>query len=151
MASFHQAVRAMNNSTLTPAGHSSAARTPVKPRAVGKHFADRLAAEQARVEAEIKRVEAELEETRAQLVSSSSDSDSDSWQSLPRRSKSFHNDYEVSKTPCISPPTEIGGIQNDISAINRQLNNEPMVTKQSLELFKTDLQNSFELLLANVR
>ena len=151
MASFHQAVRAMDNSTLTPANHSSAARAPVKPRAVCKHFADRLAAEQARVEAEIKRVEAELEETRARLISSSSDSDSDSWQSLPRRSKSFHSDNEVSKMSCISPPTKIGGIQNDISAIDRQLNNEPMITKQSLELFKNDLQNSFELLLAKVR
>ena len=81
MEAVSQTVYAVDNSSLTPIDHSTAARAPVKSRAVGKHLADRLAAKQARVEAQMKRLEAELEQTRARLVSLSSDSDSSSEQS----------------------------------------------------------------------
>ena len=144
-------MKAVNNSILTPVDYSTAARAPVKSRAMDKHFADHLATEQARVEAELKRLEAELEQTRARFVKLGSDSDSRSDQSLLRKSKSFHGDNEISKTFSISPPTTIGGIQNNIRAIDRQPNNESMITKRDFEQFKTELQDSFELLLAYIQ
>ena len=44
MEAGSQIVRAVNNATLTQIDHSTATRVPVKPRAVGKHLADYLAA-----------------------------------------------------------------------------------------------------------
>ena len=78
MEAVSQTIRAVDNASLTPIDHSTAARAPAKPMAVGKHLADRLAAKQARVETQMKRLEAELEQTIARLVSLSSDSDSPS-------------------------------------------------------------------------
>ena len=123
---------------------------PVKPSAVGKHLVG-LAAKQARVETQMKRLEAELEQTRARLVSLSSDSDSPSEQSLPIRSGSLHKNNDVSGNTRISPPTTIGGTQNNVSAINGSPNSEPMATQRDLEHVKTELQNSVELLLANIQ
>ena len=76
METVSQTVHAVDNASLTPIDHSTAVREPMKPRAVGKHLADRLAAKQARVEAQMKRLEAELEQPRARLDSLGSDSDS---------------------------------------------------------------------------
>ena len=42
-----QLASAANRPALVPAGHSTGARALMKPRLVGRHFADRLAAEQA--------------------------------------------------------------------------------------------------------
>ena len=137
----------MNNSTLTPIDHSTAARAPAKPKAISKLFTNRLATKQARVEAEMKRLETELEQTRARLVSLSSDSDSPSEQSLPIKSGSFHKNNGVSGNSSISPPTTISGTQNNVSAMNGPPSNEPTVSQRDLEQVKTDLQNSFDLLL----
>ena len=151
MEAVSQTVHAVDNASLTPIDHSTAAREPVKPRAVGKHLADRLAAKQARVEAQMKRLEAELEQTRARLDSLGSDSDSLSEQSLPRRHRSLHKNNDVSENTSSSPPTTIGGTQNNVGAINEPPSNGPMITRGELEQVKTELKDSFELLLANIQ
>ena len=102
MEAVSQTVHVVDNSSLTPIDHSTAARALVKPRTVDKHLADRLTAEQARVKAQMKRLEAKLEQTRARLVSLSSDSDSPSEQSLSIRSGSLHKNNDVSGNSSIS-------------------------------------------------
>ena len=60
MKTANLSVSAINNSAFTPIDYSTAARASVKPKAVSKHFADRLAAEQVQVEAEMKRLVAKI-------------------------------------------------------------------------------------------
>ena len=69
------AILAVNESGLISVSHSTIAHTLAKPRAVGNHFTDCFAIEQARVEAIMERLLADLEHSKARFINLGLDSD----------------------------------------------------------------------------
>ena len=141
-----QLASAANRPALVPAGHSTAARALMKPRLVGRHFADRLAAEQARVETEMSRLEEELERTKARLRNTGSDWDSSSERLLREAPQA---DTNASMVSSVSPPTTIGATQGNGSVAKQA--KEPTVTQEDLQQVKRELYDSVNILLANIQ